>query len=165
MRKLKLSNKLRIYAWRCCHMGTFSMLLWSKSTSRWWILRGPVMQSFDVFFDVRIQKCCKNTSHLSWNMFCTKSQLEPVQSVLIITVMSVTSNLTFVQQLVQTNIRGSPPYWSLWGKLPMTGGFPSQRASNAEIISMLWRHHVSSWEDKPSINKETNLAGFLSTHG
>ena len=26
--------------------------------------------------------------------------------------------------------------------LPVTGGFPSQGASNAESISMLWRHHV-----------------------
>ena len=28
----------------------------------------------------------------------------------------------------------------LWGNPPVTGGFPSQRASNAESVSM-WRHH------------------------
>ena len=27
------------------------------------------------------------------------------------------------------------------GNLPVTGGFPSQRASNAESFSMSWRHH------------------------
>ena len=26
---------------------------------------------------------------------------------------------------------------------PVTGGFPSQRASNAENVSILWRHHVN----------------------
>ena len=31
----------------------------------------------------------------------------------------------------------------LWeGNPPVTGGFPSQRASNAENISICWRHHV-----------------------
>ena len=28
------------------------------------------------------------------------------------------------------------------GNSPMTGEFPSQRASNAEIVSIWWRHHV-----------------------
>ena len=27
------------------------------------------------------------------------------------------------------------------GNLPVTGAFPSQRASNAESISIWWRHH------------------------
>ena len=30
------------------------------------------------------------------------------------------------------------------GNPPVTGGFPSQRASNAENISIWWRHHVST---------------------
>ena len=29
-----------------------------------------------------------------------------------------------------------------WENQPVTGGFPSQRASNAEIISIAWRHNV-----------------------
>ena len=28
------------------------------------------------------------------------------------------------------------------GKPPVTGGFPTQRASNAKKVSMWWRHHV-----------------------
>ena len=31
--------------------------------------------------------------------------------------------------------------WSLWGKPPVTGGFPSQRASNAENVAIWWRHY------------------------
>ena len=30
------------------------------------------------------------------------------------------------------------------GNLPVTGEFPAQRASNAENVSIWWRHHVSS---------------------
>ena len=40
----------------------------------------------------------------------------------------------------------TPPHWPfvrgicpVWGK---SGGFPSQSASNAESVSMLWRHHL-----------------------
>ena len=29
----------------------------------------------------------------------------------------------------------------LWGNPPVTGGFPSQRASNAETVFIWWRHH------------------------
>ena len=31
------------------------------------------------------------------------------------------------------------------GNSPVTGEFPAQRASNAENISILWRHHVRFW--------------------
>ena len=31
------------------------------------------------------------------------------------------------------------------GKPPVTEGFPSQRASNAETVSVWWRHHVARW--------------------
>ena len=30
------------------------------------------------------------------------------------------------------------------GNSPMTGEFPAQKASNAENVSIWWRHHVSS---------------------
>ena len=31
------------------------------------------------------------------------------------------------------------------GNSPVTGEFPSQRASNAENVSIWWRHHVLTW--------------------
>ena len=36
----------------------------------------------------------------------------------------------------------TPRHWPLWGKPPVTGGFPSQRAINTENVSFRWRHHV-----------------------
>ena len=35
----------------------------------------------------------------------------------------------------------APRHWSLWGNSPVTGEFPTQRASNAEKVSIWWRHH------------------------
>ena len=42
---------------------------------------------------------------------------------------------------IKENTKG-PRHWSLKGNPPMTGGFPSQRASNAENIFIWWRHHL-----------------------
>ena len=41
----------------------------------------------------------------------------------------------FVHAQITENI---PGHWSLWG---VTGEFPAQRASNAENVSIWWRHH------------------------
>ena len=39
----------------------------------------------------------------------------------------------------------------LWaGNSPVTCEFPAQRASNAENVSIWWRHHVSRWKQGPS---------------
>ena len=56
------------------------------------------------------------------------------------------ANWMFIQQLIQANTEANikdPHYWPLWGESNgnLTGGFPLQRASNVEIISMAWRHH------------------------
>ena len=40
------------------------------------------------------------------------------------------------------------------GNLPVTGGFPSQRASNVENISISWRHHVLA---NPGITTTTSV--------
>ena len=42
------------------------------------------------------------------------------------------------QAQIKENIK-APRYWWLWGE--STGGFPSQRASNAKNASIWWRHH------------------------
>ena len=34
------------------------------------------------------------------------------------------------------------------GNPPVTGGFPSQRASNAENVSIWWRHHGVGWVNR-----------------
>ena len=40
----------------------------------------------------------------------------------------------FAQQVVEAYIKE-------YIKVPDTGGFPSQRANNAENVSIVWRHH------------------------
>ena len=43
------------------------------------------------------------------------------------------------------------------GNPPVTGGFPSQRASNAENVSIWWRHHITFKGNRP----EGSTAGTL----
>ena len=47
----------------------------------------------------------------------------------------------FVQAQIKANIK-SPRHWPLWGKPPVIGEFPAHRASNAEDVSIWWRHQV-----------------------
>ena len=44
----------------------------------------------------------------------------------------------FIQAQIKENIK-APRHWSLCGEF--TGEFPAQRASNAENVSIWWRHH------------------------
>ena len=41
----------------------------------------------------------------------------------------------------RSNIKVLPRQWPLWGEPRATGGFPSQRTSHAENVSIWWRHH------------------------
>ena len=47
---------------------------------------------------------------------------------------------SFVHAQIKENIK-APRHWPLWGELPVTGEFPAQRASNAENVSIWWRHN------------------------
>ena len=46
---------------------------------------------------------------------------------------------SFVQAQIKENIK-APRHWPLWGEF--TGEFPAQSASNAENVSIWWRHHA-----------------------
>ena len=48
----------------------------------------------------------------------------------------------FIQAQIKENIK-APRHWPFAGNSPVTGEFPSQRASNAENLSIWWRHHAS----------------------
>ena len=51
----------------------------------------------------------------------------------------------FTQSYVQAQIKGNikaPRHWPCEGNSPVTGEFPAQRASNAENVSIWWRHHA-----------------------
>ena len=47
----------------------------------------------------------------------------------------------FVQAQIKENIK-APRHWLCEENPPVTIGFPSQRDSNAENISIWWRHHI-----------------------
>ena len=49
---------------------------------------------------------------------------------------------TFIQTQIKENIK-APRHWHLCGEFTGTGEFPAQRASNAENVSIWWRHHVA----------------------
>ena len=46
----------------------------------------------------------------------------------------------FVQVQIKENIK-APRHWLCEGNPPVIGEFPAQRASNAENVSIWWRHH------------------------
>ena len=48
---------------------------------------------------------------------------------------------TFVQPRIKENIK-VPGHWPLWGNSPVTGEFPTHRASNIEIVSIWWHHDM-----------------------
>ena len=52
--------------------------------------------------------------------------------------------LSFVQPFFQHINENTKArwHWPLWGNPPLIGGFSSQRASNAENVSISWRHPV-----------------------
>ena len=58
----------------------------------------------------------------------------------------------------------APRHWPLCGEFTGTGEFPAQRASNAENVSIWWRHHVYKFivYYHPSLNK--NLSQLVHQH-
>ena len=46
----------------------------------------------------------------------------------------------FVQSQTKENAK-APRHWPLWGNSPVTGELFAQKASNAENVSIWWRHH------------------------
>ena len=56
---------------------------------------------------------------------------------------------TVFQAQIKENIK-APHHWPMWGESTGDrGGFPSQMASNAENVSIWWRHHVETTFNTP----------------
>ena len=70
-----------------------------------------------------------------------------IGAIVIIRCLKSLATRQFVQQLAQINNIKTPPKsrisGPLWGIPSVTGGFPSQRASNTESVSISWRRHIS----------------------
>ena len=56
---------------------------------------------------------------------------------------TMASQITGVSQAQFKENTKAPRHWPFWGELPLTGGFPSQRTSNAENVSI--QVMTSSW--------------------
>ena len=46
----------------------------------------------------------------------------------------------FIQAQIKENIKALRP-WPMCGEFTVTGEFPAEMASNAENVSIWWRHH------------------------
>ena len=66
-----------------------------------------------------------------------------------ITSVSIVYSTVCVQAEIKENIK-APRHWPLFRNSPKTGEFPAQRASNAEKVSIWWRHHGEK-SDFPSL--------------
>ena len=51
----------------------------------------------------------------------------------------------FIRAQIKENIK-APRHWPLCGEFTGTGEFPAQMASNAENVSIWWRHHVLGYK-------------------
>ena len=54
----------------------------------------------------------------------------------------------------------TPRYWPLWGNSPGTGEFPAQKASNAENVSIWWRHPELTISQKVDLYPNIVLVPF-----
>ena len=76
-----------------------------------------------------------------WSFITDYGGLVNYSDVIMSAMASQINGVSFVQAQIKENIK-APRHWALWGDPSVTGGFPSQRASNAENVSISWRHHL-----------------------
>ena len=69
------------------------------------------------------------------------------------------TSIEIVYSNVYSNIK-APSHWPLCGDSPGTGEFPAQKASDAENVSIWWRHHEYHWWQS-CIHLELCVLGFL----
>ena len=66
----------------------------------------------------------------------------------------------FIQAPIKENIK-APRHWPFCGEFAGTGEFPAQRASNAENVSIWWRHHVNVFVECLLDNSNASKAYIL----
>ena len=99
----------------------------------------PVRRSFDVFFDLRLNKRLSKQwwGSLRWrHNGCDSVSNHQHRECLLRRLIRRTSKKT--SKLRVTGLCA--------GNSPETGEFPAQMASNAENVSIWWRHHVVIWD-------------------
>ena len=110
----------------------FNRYVWSSATCSnrpilsWWL----PMSQLNICKHKAISNCYGDWIHYNDVIMNTMSS-------------QYTSLRLFTQLFIQTQIKGNikaPPHWPLCGEF--TGEFSAQMASNAENVSIWWRHHV-----------------------
>ena len=136
-------------SWWRHQMETFSALLaisaGNSPVSGEFPAQRPVTRSFDVFFDLCLDG---RLSKHSWGWWLgTLSgplwRQSDVTTMLLkrhgVSKLHCVLNRLFMR--IHKNIKAAY-YWPFVGDPPLIDGFPSQRASNAEIVSISIRHHT-----------------------
>ena len=105
---------------------------WCCSVPCKYSLGGPVVSQCTLGQPVAFQW----HSSVHWTSQCTLAQ---GKGIVYLTVYSRHRSKKYISKLCVTGIRV--------GISPVTGEFPTQRASNAENVSIWWRHHdVCHWD-------------------
>ena len=60
----------------------------------------------------------------------------------------------FIRAQIKENIK-APRHWHCAGNSPVTGEFPPQMASNADNVSIWWRHHAEIYTDHSCFENRT----------
>ena len=68
----------------------------------------------------------------------------------------------FIRVQIKENIK-APRHWPLCGEFTVTGEFPTQRASNAENVSIWWRHHEVNCNNMTGRVRYCNRTGTISS--
>ena len=80
-----------------------------------------------------------------WNVMFRYKNMQHYWDIIMDAIASQITNLaivysTFIQTQIKENIK-APRHWLCAGNSPGTGEFLAQMASNAENVSIWWRHH------------------------
>ena len=70
---------------------------------------------------------------------------------------------TVIQAQIKENIK-APHHWPLCGEFTGSGEFPAQRASNAENVSISWRHRVLLYHSIVISEGVLSVQKYQSTH-
>ena len=129
---------LDVDPWWRHQMETFSALLaicvGNSPVASEFPAQRPVTQSFDVFFDLLLNKQLSKQSRGLWFEMLSCPLWRHCNA----------------KKTSKVHITGLCD-----GNPPVAGGFPSQRASNAENVSIWWCHHVfNKWQQQKQTNKK-----------
>ena len=97
----------------------------------------PVTRSFDVSFDLRLNKRLRKQSWGWWFETLSRPLWRHCNENWVVSIETKENIKTLLPFVRGTTGRR----WLLWEEPPVAGGFSSQRGSDAENVSIWWCHH------------------------